>query len=523
MTEVHLFDTRRSEVTVWDTGRNIVWGPRPQPDPPDPNWPFPETTDQLVQQARPATWAAVYDVAADGSGDFTTVGAALNAEQGRREAVQIQGAGPQDYAILRIHPGVYEEKIRSFNQWALVGVSGDRDDVLITADMDPTDNPTLSATQSMYVESVTFSATYSETAVPPPGDTRAVVWNSNAGPDTTIIFVNVRTDSRNAVLNSCAMQPGHRNSYLFYRCRFETHGLPSQIGHSNGFQPFNVQTGLDVRYPNRPDLSSDVVCIDCEAVTDSDALVVGVSDLGSGTDDRIVWAGGDIAFDPSWQVAQYFHSKYHSSTYGDYRVKSWVTPEVAYAGEAVEGVDLFWEEPAALEDWLPTGAVGPKAQEYFFPQALDTVGNLRTGAPSGSFTMTPGRWYFIPVSTQEARTLAGFTLNVTSHAGAGGTLRAALWDGPPNVEEPKRWLSLGGSSPLTTGTVDVHRGTYRNVRLYPGALLWVGVMADQECTVAAAQQTRAYYQDAPAVPANPVATPLAAGLAPAPVVKTGVV
>lgn len=518
-----VWDTEGAEASVWDTAGTLVWGSGAPGPEPQPGWPFPTTEDSLVLQARPAAWAVVYEVAADGSQDYTSISAALDAEQGRRSAAQIQGVGPQDYAIVRVHPGVYEEKIRSFPQWALVGVTGERDDVLITADMDATDNPVLSATQSMYVESVTFTATYSETAVPPPGDTRAVVWNSNAGPDTTIVFVNVRTDSRNAVLNSCAMQPGHRNTYLFYRSRFETHGLPSQTGHSNGFQPFNVQTGLDVRYPNRADLGSDVICIDCEAVTDSDELVTGVSDLGSGTSDRIAWIGGDITFDPSWQVAQYFHSKYHSSTHKDYRAHSWVTPEVAFAGEAVEGVDLHWQEPPDLEAWLPSGAVGPKARDYFYPQALDTTGELPTGTPSGAFTMQPGRWYYIPVATTEARTLAGFSLDVTSYTGTGGKLHAALWDCPPNVDEPKRWRSFGSSSPIAEGTVTVHRGTYRNVRLYPGALLWVGVMADQECVVSAAVQERAFYQDAPAAPAAPTATAIPAGLVPAPVVRTGIV
>ena len=517
------WDTAGAVASVWDTAGTLVWGSGAPGPEPQPGWPFPTTEDSLVLQARPAAWAVVYEVAADGSQDYTSISAALDAEQGRRSAAQIQGVGPQDYAIVRVHPGVYEEKIRSFPQWALVGVTGERDDVLITADMDATDNPVLSATQSMYVENVTFSATYSVLEVPPPGDTRAVVWNSNAGPDTTIVFVNVRTDSRNAVLNSCAMQPGHRNTYLFYRCRFETHGLPSQTGRSNGFQPFNVQTGLDVRYPNRADLGSDVICIDCEAVTDSDELVTGVSDLGSGTSDRIAWIGGDITFDPSWQVAQYFHSKYHSSTHKDYRAHSWVTPEVAFAGEAVEGVDLHWQEPTDLEAWLPSGAVGPKARDYFYPQALDTIGELPTGTPTGTFTMQPGRWYYIPVPTTEARTLAGFSLDVTSYTGTGGKLHAALWDCPPNVDEPKRWLSFGSSSPIAEGTVTVHRGTYRNVRLYPGALLWVGVMADQECVVSAAVQERAFYQDAPAAPAAPTATAIPAGLVPAPVVRTGIV
>lgn len=465
----------------------------------------------------------MYDVAADGSQDYTTISAALDAEQGRRSAEQIRGFGPQDYAIVRVHPGVYEEKVRSFSQWALVGVTGDRDDVLVTADMDAADNPVLSATQSIYVENVTFSATYSVLDVPPPGDTRAVVWNSNAGQDTTIIFVNVRTDSRNAVLNSCAMQPGHRNTYLFYKCRFETHGLPSQTGRSNGFQPFNVQTGLDIRYPNRADLGSDVICIDCQAATDSDKLVTGVSDLGSGTSDRVAWVGGDIAFDPSWQVAQYFHSKYHSSTYKDYRVKSWVTPEVTFAGEAISGVDLHWEEPAELESWLPASAVGPKARDYFYPQSLDAVGELPAGTPTETFAMLPGRWYYVPISTDEARTLAGFSLDVTSYTGTGGNLRAALWDCPPHIDEPNRWLSFGSSSPIAEGTVTVHRGTYRNVRLYPGALLWVGVMADQECLVDAAAQERAFYQDAPTVPVTPAGIAIPTGPVPAPVVKTGIV
>lgn len=524
VTETHVYRTDQSAVSVWDTNGTLVWGAGSSPVDPDPDpWPYPATADPLIQQARPESWAAVYDVSQDGNGDFSTIGEALGAEQARRSGASLRGVGPQDYAIVRLHPGTYEEKIGSFAQWALVGVSGNRDDTIVAADMDASDGATLAATQSMYVENVTFSSTYSGIAVPPPGDTRATVWNSNAGPDTTIVFVNVRTVSNNAVLNSCAMQPGHRNTYLFYRCSFEKWGLPSQVGQSVFDAPFNVQTGLDVRYPSTPALGSDVILVDCEAATDSNALIAGVADLGSGTYDRVAWIGGTLHYDETWQRAQWYHSHYFDSRYEDYQVHSWCTPQVAFAGEAVEGVDLFWEEPTDLADWLPTGAVGPKAREYFYPQALETVGTLPTGTPTGSFTMQAGRWYYIPVTTAEARTLAGFTLDVTSYTGTGGTLRAALYDCPPGADEPKRWRTFGGSSPLAEGAVNVHRGTYKNVRLYPGALLWVGVMADQECVVSAAVQERAFYQDAPAALAAPTAAAIPAGIVPAPAVRTGIV
>ena len=94
-------------------------------------------------------------------------------------------------------------------------------------DMDADNGAVLPAVMSIYVENVTFSSTYSATTVPPPGDTRATVWNSNSMQDSTITFCNVNTISNNAVLNSCAMQPGHRNTHFFYKCKFETIGLES--------------------------------------------------------------------------------------------------------------------------------------------------------------------------------------------------------------------------------------------------------------------------------------------------------
>ena len=535
----HIYNSNGTEVSVYDTDGNRVWGPdAPTGTPPaDPgpakptSWPFPETTDPIIQAVRPTTWATVYEV---GQGqDYPTIKSALDAEQARRNAETIRNIGPQDFAILRLHPGVYDEKIRSFGQYALVGTTTNRADVRVQKDMDADNGAVLPAVMSIYVENVTFSSTYSATTVPPPGDTRATVWNSNSMQDSTITFCNVNTISNNAVLNSCAMQPGHRNTHFFYKCKFETIGLESQKRKNVFDAPFNVQTGLDVRRPNLPALSSDVMVLDSEAATDCGNLIAGVADLGSGTNDRVAWVGGTLHFDPSWQRAQWYHSHYWNSGHKDYRVHSWAPEGSVFAGEAVEGADLHWGAPDDAEAWRPVGGVGPKARRFFFPQALDKVGELPTATPTSTMQMVPNRWYYIPVTSEEARTWAGVRLNVTQ--ATGGKLRAGLWRAEANKDAPHTWLSLGHESALTVGDVHVHRGTYRNVRIYPGDRLWVGVMADTACTVAAADVGSAnrldmsgisqgvWSQDSTTVVANPTPTAVASGLIPAPVVKTGIV
>ena len=525
----HVYDINGSEVPVYDTAGNRVWGPAEVTTPADPGptepaaWPFPATTDPLVEMVRPAEWATVYDV---GPGQqYTSINAAIAAEKNRRDSLGIRNVGPQDYAVVRIHPGVYDERLGGFSNIALVGVTGDRADVVVSKDMDADDGAVLAPTQSIYVENITFSSTYSVDEVPPPGDTRATVWNSNALQDTTIVFVNVRTVSNNAVLNSCATQPGHRNMHFFYRCRFEKWGLPSQVGTNKFDAPFNVQTGLNVRMPNKPKLGSDILIQDSEAATDCGTLIAGVADLGSGTYDRVAWVGGKLEFDPSWQRAQWYHSHYWSSSEKNYQVHSWYPEGAAFAGEAVLGQDLHTGAPADIDAWYPTGAVGPKPRNFFFPQALDKVGEIPTAAPDGTMQMAPNRWYYIPVGSAEARTWAGAYLNVVSTTG--GNLRAGLWRADANRDAPHTWLSLGHVSPLTVGNVSIHRGTYKNARMYPGDQLWVGIMADTPCTVAASSTLtgigKVYTQDSTSVIANPAPTLLAVGPAPAPVVKTGVV
>lgn len=522
MTDVHLFDTRRSEATVWDTDKNIVWGPRPQPEPVQD--PYPVTADPMVQRLRPRaeSLAGTYVVDPSTPGRHSTIASAFSAITGARAAKQIAGAGPgpQDFALVLIAPGEYRERIRPPDWTAIVSTTGNPDDVRIWADFeDGIKNPVLTPTGACYVEGIHFDGIASYAGDPGAGEAPATIWMVNGQPGASVTLVNIRSTSNNPWLNTGAWQAGDLGSLMAYKSTFEM---------LDGSQPVNAQTAQAWRSMN-PDHRADYIHVDCEAAA-SEGLVVGMADLGYGARDRFVWTGGTLHHNPD-NAAQFFHSSFfqQQNPGNPYNCISYCSPQVTYAGEG----EHYWAEPADLEDSIPVGGVAPGSVAYYFPQGLQTVGTLSTGVADTTMSLVPDRWYFVPLDVPEARTLAGYEVEVISGS---GTLRAGLWDGQLRGSEffledvqlrPSRWLSQSAPVPVVPGLVQIGRGTYRNTRIYPGPQTWVGIKADAECVVRASATLAAAglagYQDLASFPADPELTMVEAGPVPAPVVKTGVV
>lgn len=524
VTETHVYGTDQAEATVWDTAGSIVWGPRQGPAPDPPSGPYPATSDPMVQRLRPPVGSLtnVYLVDPSTPDAYQTINAAFSAVSQGRDAQGIRGSGPQDFALVLVAPGEYEERLRPPDWTALVSTTGNPDDVRVWWDFEvgPTHGPVLNPTGPCYIEGIHFDGIGHYEGDPGAGNAPATIWLVNGSVGSTVTLVNVRSTSDNEWLNTGAFQCGDASTVMAYRTEFRM---------SDGSQPMNVQTSQAWRSMN-PEHRSEYLYVDCEASC-PEGLVVGLADLRHGAYDRLAWTGGTIHQAPG-NTAQFFHAAFLDTWQGPHNCETFCSPQVTYAGD---GVSHTWGEPSDLEDSIPDGGVARTSRAVFYPQALDKVGTLATAAPDSTMTMQAGRWYFAPLEVPEARTLAGFSLDVVS--GAAGTLRAALWEGPLRNAEffnadaqqvaPQKWVSLGASASITPGPVDIGRGSYKRTRIYPGPQMWVGVMADSACTVRASSTLTAsglaMFQDLPTVPATPDPTPLTGSPVPAPVVRTGIV
>lgn len=521
MTDTHVFATDASESTVWDTDGNIVWGPSQSPGPDPSDGPYPETEDPMLLRLRPPTEAlqGVYVVDPSTPGRYQNFADAFSAINGARTARHITGAGPQDFALVLVAPGEYRERLRPPDWTAIVSTTGSPDDVRVWANFDDgVMSPTFAPTGACYVEGIHFDGIASYQGDPGAGNAPATIWLVNGAMGASVTLANVRSTSNNSWLNTGAWQCGDLGSVMAYKCRFEM---------SAGSQPVNAQTSQAWRSMN-PDHRADYIHVDCEASC-PEGLVVGLADLRYGAHDRFVWTGGAIRQAPG-NTAQFFHAAFLEQWQGPHNCETWCTPQVTYAGD---GIKHYWAEPDDLADSIPVGGVAPGARAYYYPQALDVVGTLSTGTPDTTMTMTPDRWYFVPLDVHEARTLAGFTVRFVSGS---GNVSVGLWDGalrdsrfhdPARLLRPARWRAQNITAPVTAGDVHLGRGLAGNTRLYPGPQSWVGIKVDSECVIAASS-TRATtglvgYQDLATFPSTPQLTIIDSGPAPAPVVKTGII
>lgn len=517
----HVFATDTSGVTVWDTAGNIVWGPSQSPDPAPVDELYPTTADPMIQRLRPAVddLQTVLTVDPSDPDAFDSISAAFSAITSARAGQMLNGGiGPQDFTLVRVAPGDYEERLRPPDWTALVSTTGDPGDVRVWWDFEvgPVHGPVLNPTGPCYIEGIHFDGIGHYEGDPGAGNAPATIWLINGALAATVTLVNVRSTSNNEWLNTGAWQAGDLSNVTAYRCTFEM---------QKGSQPVNAQTSQAWRSMN-PAHRSDYIHIDCEAKGEDD-LVVGVADLGYGAHDRFIWTGGTIHSNELTR-AQFFNASINIANGPDnpYNCVSYCTPQVTFAGEG----EHYWGEPADLDASLPTAGVAPGSRAYYYPQALDRVGEIDPAAADTTLAMEPGRHYYVPVSLDEARTLAGFSLDIIE--GAGGVLSAQLWGGrlrdatfhqTGRMVEPSTWMFVSSSTSIVPGMVNLGRGTYKHTRLYPGEQYWIRLTADTACTISASSSLSAgglsFIQD----PADPKPVPETETAMPAPVLRTGIV
>jgi len=484
----------------------------------------------LSRKIKPTVFVKTYTVDKLNPAVYQTIAAAFSAIDLDRQTLGISGAGPQDYVLVDIAPGDYNERLPAREWVAVVGRTGNPADVRIWVDLDPeglASTPVFPATAGGYVEGVTIECLsqtdHEETT---PGYTGAAIWQPNGLPFATTILVNVVARSRSIYHNSCALQPGNRSSIWFVNCVFEqiANG-PNQIGkHDSGTQPFNIQTGMDVRDWGSQN-AADMIVVDSHVHTDGTTMVAGLIDLG-GRDvaDTFVWSGGSIDFDPSWQTTAFFHGDFWHEKYDQLGQPRWYSCWTWLDNQAVTSqlndcvVDRYrLGLPPDFDARVPLAGIGPGTRQHYYPQALDKVSTVfppQVTATTGS--PVANRWYFLPVTISEAYTLRGAVQQVNAYAGSGGQVRYGIWTG---TTKPSAWRSLGALANLATGTVTMGRGTYKNGRIYPGDTLWFGVLfTDASVTIpmdsGLAGAKTVYYQDVAAgagVPGTPTVTVLPAG------------
>lgn len=516
MTETHLYGTDRSEVTVWDTDRNIVWGPRPTDEDAAPT--YPPTDDPMIERLRPPVDKIrdVLIVDPTTPGRYETITAAFQVAAAIQSSPQVGGASPESWVLVLVAPGEYREHLRPPDWTALVSLTGDPDDVRVWEHftVGPVWSPVINPTGACYVEGIHFDSDADYIGDPGAGNAPATMWQVNAAPGATVTLVNIRSTSRNEWLNTGAFQSGDLSTVTAYRSVFAM---------EKGSQPANMQTAQNWRSMN-PDHRSDYIFIDCEASC-PEGLVVGLADLRSGAHDRLIWTGGTIHQAPG-NTAQFFHAAFLDQYTGPHNCETYCTPEVTYAGD---GEIHTWGEPADLAGSIPEGGVGPGSRAYYYPQALSETAPIPTGAADTTLTLVPGRHYFVPVPLAEARTLAGYALDVTSGTASitvqlwGGPTRGGQFFRPGRAVDPQAWKYSTTTVTGAPGTVAFPRGSASNIRLYPGEQQWIRITADAACTVAASSTLAAgglvYTQD----PDDPDPILQTAGAVPVPVLRTGIV
>ena len=167
------------------------------------------------------------------------------------------GPGPQDFALVLVAPGDYEERLRPVDWTALVSTTGDPADVRVWWDFEvgAMHAPVLNPTGACYIEGIHFDGIGHYEGDPGAGNAPATLWLINGATGSTVTLVNVKSTSNNEWLKTGAFQCGDVSTVTAYRTEFIM---------AEGLQPMNLQTSQAWRSMN-PAHRSEYTFIDCEA------------------------------------------------------------------------------------------------------------------------------------------------------------------------------------------------------------------------------------------------------------------
>ena len=262
----HVYTTSGQEISVWDTFGRLVWGPSSEPPDPDPEIPDdPQTIAEQIAAARPTTFVRTWDIAQDGSKQFTTIADAVNAaravivaENGARQPARLS---PYRRHRFRIWPGEYKEPNPAFpSHFALIGMGDEPEDVRIwddrgyagTGGTNPDgsksgENIINTSGKSMWVENVWLDHQSDD---PEWHSVRMVGPSGNVGEAgytrMTAVFSRVRmTSAADGMAGKCAFDATitHYDA-VFDRVWFDTPGQPQAVNAHIGYANVHSPTSL---------------------------------------------------------------------------------------------------------------------------------------------------------------------------------------------------------------------------------------------------------------------------------------
>ena len=530
-----IWDTGGTRVSMWDTAGRIAWGGGGSTS----------ITEQIAA-ARPTSFLHTWDIAQDGSRDYSTIAEACAAakavtvaENGPRQA---GWASPYRRHRFRIWPGQYKEPNADFpSHFALIGMGDEPGDVRIWDDRGTPgsggkdengnksgENIINTSGRSMWVENVWLDHAspdpewHSIRIVGPSGDVGRTGYDR-----MTAVFSRVRMTSHfDGMAGKCAMDATITHyDVLMDRVWFDTPGQPqainAHIGRSAAHPSSLIFYGCSVtagyNFVDDPTLPNGGRFADG---TIPGAIPVGIHDTHGGRDvaywveaDESVWDVGRQAQAPdtpprgALAVVKYAASAspMHISALPtiDNEAPSlivrastgeWLADPQEYTGHG--NVDRVI--PAAIPEFTIRDGAGGGEREFYGPNPADVPPPAVLSSEGGTraVELPAGRVYFLPIPVAnvgfQLRSIA-WSLN-SPHPIATATAYGDPDTGIPYSTAPRQ-MWVAGAVDASSGTAGVAPRWY-----YPGhGTIWVALAtqgAVGEGHVVAQGGPQVYYADA---------------------------
>lgn len=521
----HVYTTNGNEVSVWDTFGRRVWGPSELPDP-DPEIPAdPKTIAEQIAAAQPTSFVRTWDIAQDGTKQFTTIADAVNAaravivaENGTRQPSQLS---PYRRHRFRIWPGEYKEPNPAFpSHFALIGMGDEPEDVRIwddrgyagTGGVDENgqksgENIISTGGRSMWVENVWLDHQSDD---PEWHSVRMVGPSGNIGETgytrMTAVFSRVRmTSAADGMAGKCAFDATitHYDA-VFDRVWFDTPGQPqsinAHIGYANNvsspsslvFHGCSITAGYD--FIDDPTLPNDGRFADGSL---PGAIPIGIHAAQSGEDlcywvetDDSVWDVGRQAPDVSVPPRGGFGAVMYAPSQAEFHISDLPVIDAEAPSLIVRDPTSGWlPDPdlytthgrvdREIPDLIPVLAgmregTGLAEREFFGldPATSPAPMVIGTAGAGQSVTLPAGRVYFVPVELPNAEFQVSeirFDLTGDGNVGVGTAYEDPATGLPFSTNSGQLWKA--GAVPPAQGNVTVARRWF-----FPGhGRMWVAI------------------------------------------------
>lgn len=519
-----VYTTGGQETSVWDTFGRLVWGPSSEPPDPDPEIPDdPQTIAEQIAAARPTTFVRTWDIAQDGTKQFTTIADAVNAaravivaENGTRQPSRLS---PYRRHRFRIWPGEYKEPNPAFpSHFALIGMGDQPEDVRIwddqgyagTGGTNPDgsksgENIINSSGKSMWVENVWLDHQSDD----PEWHALRIVGPSgtigeNGYTRMTAVFSKVRmTSAFDGMAGKCAFDAtiSHYDT-VFDRVWFDTPGQGQAINAAVGYNAASTSSlifhGCKVtagyNFVPDPTLPNDGYFPDGSM---PGAIPVGLHAPQAGGD-SVYWVETE---DSLWDVGRKQDAPevpprgaiaavmYNTST-ASFHISDLppIDPESPrlLISDPHEGWLIDQDEYALtgtldriIPDLIPElsgikGGAGAAEREFYGadPDTLPPPASLRNHGAAETVELPPGRTYFVPIELPEVEFQIGsirFDLTGAGQVGVGTAYEDPATGLPFSTNSGQLWKA--GAVPPAQGNVTVAKRWF-----FPGhGRMWVAI------------------------------------------------